>query len=63
MGKFRQILTELSARNKIMAGYYSLTFLFFLNFIGPMSPMLHTKPQGHWSFASREKDFKRIFTI
>ena len=27
MGKFRQIFTELSARNKIMLGYYSLTFL------------------------------------
>ena len=28
MGKFRQIFTELSARDTIMAGYYSLTFLF-----------------------------------
>ena len=28
MSKFRQILTELSARNTIMAGYYSLTFFF-----------------------------------
>ena len=27
MGKFYQIFTELSARNTIMAGYYSLTFL------------------------------------
>ena len=26
-GKFRQILTELSAQDTIMAGYYSLTFL------------------------------------
>ena len=25
MGKFRQCLTELSARDTIMAGYYSLT--------------------------------------
>ena len=30
MGKFRQCLTELSTRDTIMAGYYSLTFLFFL---------------------------------
>ena len=29
MGKFRQCLTELSASDSIMAGYYSLTFLFF----------------------------------
>ena len=28
MGKFRQCLTELSLRNMIMAGYYSLTVLF-----------------------------------
>ena len=28
MGKFRQIFTELSAHDTIMAGYYSLTFLF-----------------------------------
>ena len=28
MGKFRQCLTELSARDMKMAGYYSLTFLF-----------------------------------
>ena len=27
MGKFRQFLTELSACDMIMAGYYSLTFL------------------------------------
>ena len=27
MGKFHQILTELSVRNMIMVGYYSLTFL------------------------------------
>ena len=27
MGKFRQIFSELSACNTIMAGYYSLTFL------------------------------------
>ena len=29
MGKFHQIFTELSAHDMIMAGYYSLTFLFF----------------------------------
>ena len=28
MGKFRQCLTELSARDTILAGYYSLMFLF-----------------------------------
>ena len=30
MGEFRQIFTELSARDMIMAGHYSLTFLFLL---------------------------------
>ena len=34
MGKFRQFfITELSTRDTIMAGYYSLTFLFFYLFI------------------------------
>ena len=28
MGEFRQCLTELSAHDTIMAGYYSLTILF-----------------------------------
>ena len=28
MGEFGQCLTELSAHNTIMVGYYSLTFLF-----------------------------------
>ena len=32
------------------------------NFIGSMSPILHTKPQGHWPFDS-EEDFYRVFTI
>ena len=29
----------------------------FSKFIGPMSQMLHTKPQGHWFYGSREEDF------
>ena len=32
MGKFRQIFTELSARDTIMAGYYSWTFLLLWKF-------------------------------
>ena len=32
LGKFRQIFTELSARDMIMEGYYSLTFLFAVLF-------------------------------
>ena len=35
MGKFHQHLTELSARDTLMAGYYSLTFLFH-NMIPPL---------------------------
>ena len=31
MGKFRQCLTELSAHDTIIAGYYSLIFLFGCN--------------------------------
>ena len=26
------------------------------NLVGPTSPMLHTKSQGHWPFGSREED-------
>ena len=33
MGEFRQCLTELSACYMIMAGYFSLTFLFLNNII------------------------------
>ena len=36
MGKFRQYLTELSARDMIMAGYNSLTFLFSLVVNNPL---------------------------
>ena len=32
MGKFPHCLTELSARDKIMAGYYRLTFLLSISF-------------------------------
>ena len=32
------------------------------NYDGPESPMLHTKPQGHWPFGSGE-DFWRVFII
>ena len=32
------------------------------NYDGPESPVLHTKPQGHWPFDSGE-DFWRVFTI
>ena len=28
-----------------------------------MSPMLHTKAQGHWPFGSGEEGFWRVFTI
>ena len=33
MGKFRQYLTELHARDMIMAGYYSLTFFYLLIYL------------------------------
>ena len=38
MGNIRQCLTELSAHDTIMAGYYSLTFLFLLNYMPPPTP-------------------------
>ena len=30
---------------------------FFSDFTEPMSPVLHTKSQGHWPFGSIEEDF------
>ena len=30
---------------------------------GPKSPILHTKPQGHWHFGSGEENLLRVFTI
>ena len=31
-------------------------FTICANLVGPTSPMLHTKSQGHWPFGSRVKD-------
>ena len=31
-------------------------FIICANLEGPISPMLHTKSQGHWPFGSREED-------
>ena len=34
-----------------------LRVIIWTNFVGPKSPMLHSKPQGHWTFGSVEEDF------
>ena len=39
MGKFCQIFTELSARDMIMAGYYSLKFLFVFFLVAKKSSL------------------------
>ena len=31
-------------------------FTICANMVGPTSPMLYTKSQGHWPFGSREED-------
>ena len=31
-------------------------FIICTNLVGPTSPMLHTKSQGHWPFGSRVED-------
>ena len=38
-------------------------FIICANLVGPTSPMLHFKSQGHWPFGSREKKYLRVFTI
>ena len=58
MGKFRKNFTELSARDTIMAGYYSLTFLFFQLFFFAkcllffFAKCLHAGENGPWAGAS-----------
>ena len=37
--------------------------IIWTNYDGLKTPMLHTKPQGHLPFGSREEDFWRVFTI
>ena len=48
---------DLSVKIKDNRKLYIYIYIFF-RFIWPISPMLHTKPQGHWIFSSREEDFK-----
>ena len=43
-------------------GQGQLRVIIWTNYDGPESPMLHTKPEDHWPFGSRE-DFLRVFTI
>ena len=37
--------------------------IFWKNYDGPESPVIHTKSQGHWPFGSVEEDFWRVFII
>ena len=37
--------------------------MIWANLVGPTSPMLHTKSQGHWPSGSGVEDFLRVFTI
>ena len=32
--------------------------MIWINYDGPESLMLHTKPQGHWPFGSGEENFE-----
>ena len=38
-------------------------FIICANLVGPKSPMLYTKSQGHWPFGSRVEDIYRVFTL
>ena len=35
--------------------------IIWINYDRPKSPMLHTKPHGHWPFGSGEEGFWRVF--
>ena len=37
--------------------------IIWTNLVGPTTPMLHTKSQGHWPSGSGEEDFLRVLTI
>ena len=38
-------------------------FIICSNLVGPTSPVLYTKSQGHWPFGSRVEDIERDFTL
>ena len=67
MGKFHQIFMELSAHDMIMAGYYSLTFLFFFFVIlhfqliqeGQLSVTGKSKHTKYWLPIQRTKYMPR----
>ena len=66
MGKFHQIFTELSAHDMIMAGCYSLTFLFFLVILhflliqeGQLSVTGKSKRTKYWLPIQRTKYMPR----
>ena len=49
--------------NNVKIGQGQPRFTIFANLVGPTSPMLHTKYQGHWPFGSREEDIYRVYTL
>ena len=44
-------------------GQGHIRFIICANLVGPKSPMLHTKSQGHWPLGSREEDIKMGLTL
>ena len=46
-----------------LVGQGQLRIIIWTNLVGPTSPMLHTKSQGHRPSCSGEEDFERVFTI
>ena len=48
---------KLPLHKKVKVSYSFFVVVSFFNLIGSMSQMLDTKPQGHWSYGSREEDF------
>ena len=58
MGKFRQCLTELSACDLIITGYYSLTFLFCLHNDNIIQPDYCTVQLGFFKMTRRKNIVK-----
>ena len=51
-------INALGTKFDLEVGQGQSSFMICANLVGPTSPMLHTKSQGHWPFDSTEKIFK-----
>ena len=51
---YKYIRNQICSCHKVGQG--QPRFIICANLVGPTSPMLHTKSEGHWPFGAREED-------